>query len=79
MGPDIVLVPELVSTPLELLAIVYVFTNGVGGNCPFGFQLDVLESVPVDENYRSLRAGNLNMRSRSVRRVSCHPIGYRRQ
>ncbi|HEX6384956.1 MAG TPA: hypothetical protein VF177_09830 [Anaerolineae bacterium] len=59
MGPQVVLVPELAQTPPELLANVYVFRNGVEGNGPFGFQPDVFDAVPGDENYRPLRSVNL--------------------
>lgn len=59
MGPQVVLVPELAEAPPELLANVYVFTNGVEGDGPFGFQPDVFDSVPGDEGYRPLRTINL--------------------
>ena len=58
-GPLVVLVPELAEAPPSLLADVYVFTNGVEGHGPFGFQADVFDSVPGDENYRPLRNVNL--------------------
>ena len=59
MGPQVVLVPRLAQTPESLLANVYVFTNGVKGDGPFGFQPDVFDSVPGDEGYSPLRAINL--------------------
>ena len=59
MGPEVVLVPELAETPSSLLANVYVFTNGVEGNGPFGFQPDVFDAVPGDAGYRPLRAVQL--------------------
>jgi hypothetical protein len=59
MGPQVVLVPELAQAPESLLADVYVFTNGVQGMGPFGFQPDVFDAVPGDESYRPLRAVNL--------------------
>ncbi len=59
MGPQVVLVPRLTQVPESLLAIVYVFTNGVKGDGPFGFQPDVFDSVPGDERYSPLRAINL--------------------
>ena len=59
MGPQVVLVSRLAETPASLLAEVYVFTNGVQGNGPFGFQPDVFDAVPGDEGYSPLRAINL--------------------
>lgn len=35
---------------------VYVFTNGVKGEGPFGFQVDVFDSVPGEPRYTPLRA-----------------------
>ena len=58
-GPLVVLVPKLADVPDSFLANVYVFTNGIKGMGPFGFQPDVFESVPVDETYSPLRAINL--------------------
>lgn len=58
-GPLVVLVPELAQAPEALLAQVYVFTNGVEGAGPFGFQPDIFDSVPGDAEYRPLRAVNL--------------------
>lgn len=59
MGPQVVLMPKLAEVPEELLANVYVFTNGVEGGGPFGFQPDVFDSVPGEESYSPLRAINL--------------------
>lgn len=59
MGPQVVLVPRLADAPASLLANVYVFTNGVKGGGPFGFQPDVFDSIPGDEGYSPLRAVNL--------------------
>jgi hypothetical protein len=59
MGPHVVLVPELAQAPEPLLANVYVFTNGVQGMGPFGFQPDVFDSVPGEEGYRPLRTVSL--------------------
>lgn len=59
MGPRVVLLPKLAGAPEELLANVYVFTNGVEGDGPFGFQPDVFDAVPGDEGYSPLRAVNL--------------------
>lgn len=55
-GPTVVLVPELADAPDALLARVYVFTNGIEGHGPFGFQQDIFDSVPGDQAYRPLRA-----------------------
>lgn len=54
-GPQVVLVPELADAPPSMLATVYVFTNGVEGHGPFGFQQDIFDSVPGDDAYRPLR------------------------
>jgi hypothetical protein len=59
MGPQVVLVPSLAQAPKSLLADVYVFTNGVKGGGPFGFQADIFDSVPGDPGYSPLRAVNL--------------------
>jgi hypothetical protein len=58
-GPLVVLVPELADAPLSLLANVYVFTNGLQGIGPFGFQPDIFDSVPGEKAYRPLRNVNL--------------------
>jgi hypothetical protein len=58
-GPLVVLVPALAQSPPALLANVYVFTNGIEGHGPFGFQADIFDAVPGDEGYRPLRAVNL--------------------
>jgi hypothetical protein len=58
-GPLVVLVPELADAPDSMLADMYAFTNGVEGHGPFGFQPDIFDSVPGNENYRPLRAVNL--------------------
>ena len=59
MGPRVVLVAELRQVPASALAEVYVFTNGVNGEGPFGYQPDVFDAVPGDEAYRPLRSVNL--------------------
>lgn len=56
MGPKVLLVPSLAKVPGNLLAVVYVFTNGVNGDGPFGFQVDVFSSVPGSPSYTPLRA-----------------------
>ncbi len=55
MGSPVLVVPELGEVPDEALAGVYVFTNGVSGDGPLGFQPDVFDSAPGDENYSPLR------------------------
>jgi hypothetical protein len=55
MGPQVVLVPSLAQAPESALAVVYVFTNGIKGGGPFGFQADVFDSVPGDQGYSPLR------------------------
>jgi hypothetical protein len=59
MGPEVVLVPGLAESPGPVLAEVYVFTNGIEGSGPFGFQPDVFDSAPDDEAYSPLRSVNL--------------------
>lgn len=56
MGPQVVLVPSLAQAPLSMLGNVYVFTDGVRGGGPFGFQADVFDSAPGDPAYSPLRA-----------------------
>jgi hypothetical protein len=59
MGPKVALVPDLAEIPEPVLANVYVFTNGIEGSGPFGFQPDVFDSAPDDEAYSPLRSVNL--------------------
>jgi hypothetical protein len=59
MGAKVVLVPSLGQIPSPLLGDVFVFTNGVNGGGPMGFQPDVFSSVPGDVDYTPLRAINL--------------------
>ena len=59
MGPKVLVVPSLATIPQDLLADVYVFTNGVKGGGPFGFQVDVFDAVPGDVRYTPLRRINL--------------------
>ena len=53
------LVPSLVKVPDESLANVYVFTNGVEGSGPFGFQPDVFDNPPGSDGYTPLRKLNV--------------------
>lgn len=55
MGSPVLVVPELAEVPEEALADVYVFTNGVEGDGPLGFQPDIFDSAPGDEGYSPLR------------------------
>ncbi len=55
MGSPVIVVPELKEVPEEALSEVYVFTNGIKGDGPLGFQPDVFDSVPGDEGYSPLR------------------------
>ena len=59
MAAEVVVVPNLSDIPEELLGNVYVFTNGITGDGPMGFQPDVFDSVPGDEHYTPLRAVHL--------------------
>lgn len=59
MGPQVVTVPSLADIPEELLGAVYVFTNGITGMGPMGFQPDIFDSIPGDEACTPLRALNL--------------------
>ncbi len=56
MGPKVLTVPSLAKVSKELLGNVYVFTNGLKGMGPLGFQPDVFDSVPGDTAYTPLRA-----------------------
>lgn len=59
MGTDVYAVPSLGEIPTELLGNVYVFTNGVEAMGPLGFQSDVFDSIPGEENYTPLRTISL--------------------
>ena len=58
-GSPVLVVPSLAQAPKEMLAEVYVFTNGVKGDGPFEYQADVFDSPPGTEGYRPLRRLNL--------------------
>ncbi|MBI2853094.1 MAG: hypothetical protein HYX84_08395 [Chloroflexi bacterium] len=60
MGPKVLLVPALAQVPESVLASVYVFTNGIKGDGPFGFQADIFDSAPGDEGYSPLRSVRLS-------------------
>jgi len=59
MKSPVMLVPSLANVPDESLANVYVFTNGVEGSGPFGFQADVFDNPPGSEGYSPLRRLNV--------------------
>lgn len=59
MDSPVVLVPSLAEVPVEALATVYVFSNGLqpeGPRGPLGFQPDVFDSAPGDPDYSPLRS-----------------------
>ena len=59
MKSPVMFVPSLASVPQESLAKVYVFTNGIEGMGPFGFQSDVFDNPPGTDGYSPLRQLNL--------------------
>ncbi len=59
MKSPVILVPSLANVPAESLANVYVFTNGVAGSGPFGFQPDVFDNPPGTDGYTPLRRLNV--------------------
>jgi hypothetical protein len=59
MQSPVLLVPSLADVPAELLANVYVFTNGIAGSGPFGFQPDVFDNPPGTSGYTPLRRLNV--------------------
>ncbi|MBI3040395.1 MAG: hypothetical protein HYY80_01865 [Chloroflexi bacterium] len=59
MGPKVLLVPGLARVPEPVLANVYVFTNGIKGDGPFGSQADVFDWAPGDDGYSPLRSVRL--------------------
>ena len=61
-GSPVLVVPSLASAPAEMLARVFVFTNGKKGEGPMGplgGQADIFEHHPGDPAYSPLRAVNL--------------------
>lgn len=61
-GSPVLHVPELAEVPDSALAAAYVFENGLSPaehRGPFGYQPDVLDSVPGDPGYRPLREVHL--------------------
>jgi hypothetical protein len=59
MGSPVLVVPSLAQTPDSMLGNVYVFTDGINGEGPFGFQPDVFDSPPGTGGYSPLRAVQL--------------------
>ena len=59
MKSPVILVPSLATVPDESLANVYVFTNGLAGSGPFGFQPDVFDNPPGTDGYTPLRRLNV--------------------
>lgn len=55
MGSPVLVVPSLADAPQEMLAKVYVFTNGIQGMGPLGFQPDVFDNPPGATGYSPLR------------------------
>lgn len=55
MGSPVLVVPALAQVPEAAQAKVYVFTNGVKGGGPMGFQPDIFDTVPGDPGYSPLR------------------------
>lgn len=55
MRSPVLLVPKLARVPRSALASVFVFTNGVRGAGPMGFQPDVFDSAPDEPSYSPLR------------------------
>ncbi len=59
MGSPVLVVPALADAPESMIADVYVFTNGLEGTGPLGFQPDVFDSPAETEGYSPLRRVNL--------------------
>ena len=58
-GFRVVYTPALQKTPADALAQIYAFENGIKGQGPLGFQLNVADSQPGDLNYSPLWSINL--------------------
>ncbi len=58
MRSPVLIVPSLAQVPESMLANVYVFTNGVKGEGPLGFQPDVFDNPPGRPGHSPLRALN---------------------
>ncbi|MEW5985266.1 MAG: hypothetical protein AB1791_01375 [Chloroflexota bacterium] len=55
-GSPVLVVPSLAQAPEAALANVYVFTNGIQGEGPLGYQPDVFDNPPGTDGYSPLRA-----------------------
>lgn len=55
-GSPVLVVPALAEVPDAALATVYVFTNGIEGDGPLGFQPDVFDNPPDQAGYSPLRS-----------------------
>jgi hypothetical protein len=53
-GFDVQVVPSLENVPRAALADLYLFMNGIAGPNPFGFQKNVIDSVPGEPGYSPL-------------------------
>ncbi|MGH2710333.1 MAG: DUF7482 domain-containing protein [Actinomycetota bacterium] len=53
-GFDVPVVESLADVPKDALANLYLFMNGIEGPNPFGFQMNVIDSVPGDPGYSPL-------------------------
>jgi hypothetical protein len=51
---DVQTVPALAKVPAKALANLYLFMNGIAGPNPFGFQRNVIDSVPGEPGYSPL-------------------------
>jgi hypothetical protein len=58
MKSPVLFVPSLEQVPDSSLANVYVFTNGLAGKGPLGFQPDVFDNPPGTAGYSPLRSLN---------------------
>lgn len=56
MNSPVLVVPSLAQVPDSALAKVYVFSNGLKGMGPLGFQPDVFDNPPGTDDYTPLRA-----------------------
>jgi len=53
-GARVVYAPSLANTPPAALANIYAFKNGIQGSGPLGFQPNIADSEPGNENYSPL-------------------------
>jgi len=55
MKSPVIYVASLAKVPVDALANVYVFENGIAGKGPLGFQSDVFNNPPGSDGYSPLR------------------------